>query len=46
LEDDIYSIVKHSFDFVRNKGIMFDFNDSVIKKLVKNDLELKNTSIK
>ncbi|BBL60975.1 hypothetical protein MARBORIA2_18810 [Methanobrevibacter arboriphilus] len=32
---EIFRIFNNSFDFLENKGIKFDFNDPVIKKLFK-----------
>ena len=38
--DDILTVLGRNFDYLENEGVKFNFNDPVIVRIVKNDVEL------
>lgn len=38
--DDFLAVMGRNFDYLENEGVKFDFNDPVIVRIVKNDVEL------
>jgi len=37
---EVFCVVERTFDFLENEGVKFDFNDPVVKRFVKNDVEM------